>query len=250
MNELDEISKELKEINPVLAGINRINVFTVPLGYFDHLAEKITNFTLLNQEEPILKKGEEVLQVPQGYFDSISDSILSKIKRMEKETEGNEFQQSFPLLHSLKGKNVFSVPKNYFENLSTAITEKINKTPEDAKIISIGKKWWKYAAAAVITGAIAISSLQLFNGGNEAETYSYAYEIANQFKTPDQFEKGIASLSDDEIINYLETRGSILDNEALINGVDASELPSAFDYLLDENTLKNYLDKINAGNSN
>ena len=53
-------------------------------------------------------------------------------------------------------------------------------------------------------------------------------------------------LSDDDIIKYLEKNGNIMDNELLTNNTDVSEMPNQDDYLNDENTLNQYLDKIDA----
>ena len=247
MSGSNEISNELASISKVLQKVPRVNVFRVPDGYFDHLEERITTHTLMHRDEFLFEKGEELMKVPEGYFDSLSDLILSKIKAG---TEGNEKDElsNYPILSSLRGKNVFTVPDQYFEHLPGTIINKNISKPAQAKVVSMGAKWWRYAAAVIITGIIAFGSLQLFNNSAD-EPVSYAYEVAKQFNTPEQFEKGVASLSDEEIINYLESGGSILDNELLMTGTE-NELPSAFDYLLDENTLNNYLDLIDAGNSN
>jgi len=67
-----------------------------------------------------------------------------------------------------------------------------------------------------------------------------------QYKTEEALNAGIAKLSDDDIIKYLEKNGNIMDNELLLNNIDVSEMPSQSDYLTDENTLNTYLDKIDA----
>ena len=263
MNQSNEILKELQGISPMLAQMQKVNVFSIPDGYFNGLAEKITAYSLLNQNESLqhhLNHVEELdvppsgvrrlQQVPKGYFDSLSDIIFSKIKISEGESiDEEDFQKSFPLLYSLKNKNVFGVPENYFEKVSEEIIEKINHH-QPAKVISMSTKWWKYAVAAVVAGAIAFSSLQIFNGSSESDQIPTYVESSFKYKTPEQINDGIASLSDDEIIKYLEKNGSIMDNDLLIKEVDAKELPAAYDYLIDENTLNNYLDKIDAESNN
>ena len=64
---------------------------------------------------------------------------------------------------------------------------------------------------------------------------------SSQYKTAEQLNAGIASLSDDEIVNYLETTGNILDEETITKNLDTKELPDANDYLIDENTLNKFL---------
>ena len=156
------------------------------------------------------------------------------------------------MLYSLQGENVFTIPKGYFESFADDVLEKIK--PQPAKIVTMKKRksWWKYAAAAVVTGAIAITSLQIFNSSGNKFLASVSPDIkaSFQYKTEAQVDAGIAKLSDDEIIKYLENNGNVMDNEILINNTDVSEMPSQSDYLSDENTLNAYLDKIDAETSN
>ncbi len=213
----NDILKELQSISPVLASLERTNPFNVPAGYFDDLAEKIAAYTLLNNESPINFGKHETLRVPEGYFDSLSDQILAKIKNRSEETVTEEFDELSPLLLSLKDKNVFTVPEGYFENLNNDILNKINKKPAKVVSFSKAKSFWKYAAAAVITGAIAVSSLQIFNSSpdmkknNSVVTESSGLpgyiESSFQYKTPKQVNDGIAALSDDAIVDYLEKHG-------------------------------------------
>lgn len=265
MDKENEILKELEEISPTLCQIQKVNVFEVPENYFEELTEKLTLFTLLNVNEKsafIPEKNmtfSEMRDIPEGYFNSLSDRILSKIKNSEAQIEEEELINSFPVLYSLKGKNVFSIPPNYFQDLESIILNKINNKPE-AKVVSIQSKWWKYAAAAVVTGVIAVSSLFIFSDHSKVTVNTTAsvtstkipdyIQSSFKYKTPEQVDEGIASLSDDEIIRYLEKHGSIIDNDLLTKGVDVKELPSTNDYLTDENTLNDYLQKIDAKNAN
>ena len=119
--------------------------------------------------------------------------------------------------------------------------------------------WRKIAAAAVVTGIIAISSLQIFNNvSNQDNTKAVIIASSDfpdymkqsyQFKTEEQLDLGIAKLSEDDIIKYLEKNGNVMDNDLLLNNTDVNELPEEADYLTNENTLNSYLDKID-GKSN
>jgi len=143
----------------------------------------------------------------------------------------------------------FSVPDGYFEAFAGDVARKLK--PEPARVITMKKRasWWKYAAAAVISGTIAITSLQIFNGsakmGGKSRLPGYV-EASFQYKTEADLNAGIAKLADDDIIKYLEKNGNIMDNELLINDADVSGMPSEKDYLTDENTLNTYLNKIDA----
>ena len=241
MEKNTEILNELMEISPLLAEIPRVNIQSVPPGYFENLEERITIYSLLNQEETQNSPLKEGAGIPAGYFENLPDSILSKVKKIEEEEK-----EHYPVLDSLKNIEVFHVPEGYFDNLSDVILSKIHRN-EKAKVISItGKTWWKYMAAALIAGIILMSALYLFNiGGRNDSPYLAA---AKEYQTSTQLNKGIASLKDDDIIAYLETHGNITDNDVLLNNINTNGLPTEVDYLIDNNALNNYLDKINSEN--
>jgi uncharacterized protein YihD (DUF1040 family) len=126
-----EISKhilnELKELSPLLAGMQKVNVFRVPNGYFERLAEDI--LTGIQEEEnnflTTVPNYAAAQQVPRGYFESLADAILSKIKA--EESAGIELKTISPVLSNIQNKNVFTVPQGYFESLQDVILNKINQ---------------------------------------------------------------------------------------------------------------------------
>ena len=253
MNEENKILEELREISSILASVEKKNVFTVPENYFENLAEKISLHTFLHETKK--SQAENLQSVPAGYFDTLSSEILTKIKREEAENA-----EESTLLSSLKDKNVFTVPEGYFDNLSENIISKIDRPVSKVIPISSAKSWWKYAAAAVVTGAIAVSSLQIFYRSQDMTKNHTAVTQSSdlpdyiqssfQYKTAQQLDEGIASLSPDEIAKYLENNGNILDDEMLSNDVDPNALPSEIDYLSDENTLNKYLNSLNTSGAN
>ena len=252
MEKSTEILNELRTISPVLAEMEKVNVFMVPEGYFINLDEKIATTVFLQ-----IERKENFKKVPEGYFDSLSSKILSRIN--EEESAESEIKSISPALHYLKEEKVFTVPEGYFDDLSDQILNKINS--QNSKIVSFSsaRKWWKYAAAAVVAGIITIASLQIFktpnsNGGENLATASEnipAYvQLASKYKTPKQLDQGIASLTDDEIAKYLERNTTVLDDEALSKNTDTKELPTPDDYLIDDHALDNYLQKINVESAN
>ncbi|MGZ4048807.1 MAG: hypothetical protein ACXVNN_05545 [Bacteroidia bacterium] len=293
MKNSPEILNELMVISPLLAALEKVNVFSVPEGYFNELHSRITNYAILNNSSPVENINKRNLQeVPAGYFDSLSDSILAKVKAAYPESAKEEISNLSPLLYSLKRENIFTVPEGYFDNLSNLILAKLRTAnaesaeeeiknlspmlsglkgenvytvpegyfesfaeivtqklkPAPAKVITMEKRtsWLKYAAAAVVTGAIAVTSLQVFRGSSHNSNSSLPgyIQASFQYKTEADVNAGIAKLDDATIAKYLEKNGNVLDNELLINNTDVSEMPSESDYLKDENTLNEYLDKI------
>jgi len=129
MDKSNEILDELKGISPLLAGMEKINVYKVPEKYFDGLAERITIYAFLNQENRTDFNKNPGQQVPEKYFDTLSDQILSKIKKQTTESANKELQTLSSLLFSLKDKNVFTIPSGYFENVSNSIIQMLNRKP-------------------------------------------------------------------------------------------------------------------------
>ncbi len=238
-----EIFEELKSISPLLAGMEKNNVFSVPEEYFDILA-----VNLLKRINPNTESKADKLKVPEGYFENLSTTILSKIRSLN-DNPADELRSLSPLLYAIQNENVFEVPAGYFRNLQYEILDKVFIKPE-AKVVELKKRdsIWKYAVAAVVTVVIGLSSLIMFNTSKapviDKETklaVSASIKTAAQFKNTQQINTAIASLSDDEIIKYLERTGSDVDTEILVTGIDETELPAAKDYLLDDKTLDTYL---------
>ncbi len=221
-----EILQELNSISPLLAGMAKTNVFSVPEGYFDTLSINI--FKRLNSNTDIKL---DKLTVPEGYFENLSTSILNKIKELN-ESAADELRKLSPMLYSIQNENVFEVPAGYFRNLENDILDKVITKPQ-TKVVELKRRdsIWKYAAAAVVTCVIGLSSLMMFNTQQSTQ--------AN--KTSTAINAAVANLSDEEIIKYLEKTGTDVDNEALASGIDANALPESTDYMLDEETLDTYL---------
>ena len=255
--------KNCDNLSPILLNLRSENVFNIPIGYFDNLSDSIlTRVKEIYAETPEEElrnlssllyslKGENVFTIPAGYFNNLSDTILAKADAINSESTEEELRHLSPLLYSLKGENVFTVPAGYFESLAENVTEKL--IPASAKVVTMKKRtsWLKYAAAAIVTGIITVTSFQLFKRSphNSLASLPSYFKASYQYKTEAELNAGIAKLDDADIAKYLEKNGNVLDNELLINNTDESNLPSSTDYLNDDNTLNEYLDKIDAQNT-
>lgn len=253
--------EELRNLSPMLLSLKG-NVFSVPEGYFESFAEKVVK--KLNSGVANIQSADEelgslspllyglkanVFSVPEGYFESFADNLVQKLRTeiVDNQSASDELKELSPILMDLRSENVFTVPEGYFESFAENIVEKVK--PQPAKVVSMKRRslsWVRYAAAAVVTGAIAVSSLQIFSGSPDAANLPDNVKASFQYKTEADVNAGIAKLSDDDIIKFLEKNSNTMDEETLTNNTDVSEMPSQDDYLSDENTLNAYLDKIDA----
>ena len=172
MTDRNTILNELQGLGSTLAKINPQNLYQVPDGYFEGLANQILNrikameASSATEELEILSpllnniSREIPFTVPAGYFEELSENMMQVIREhADYQTSDEEIASLSPLLSSISKKSPYNVPDGYFENLSSRIGK--NK---DVKIISITKrKWYRVAVAAVFVGIIAIGGLLFTN---------------------------------------------------------------------------------------
>ncbi|MEO6230012.1 MAG: hypothetical protein ABJB11_02060 [Ferruginibacter sp.] len=123
METTKDIQDELMTLSPLLAGLDKVNVFSVPEGYFDSISNTVIACLDEAEGNGVFQKPAANLSVPEGYFENLADSILLKIKSAQ--TAVPEINELSPLLAGIDRKQVFEVPVGYFENNPKIIIEKI-----------------------------------------------------------------------------------------------------------------------------
>ncbi len=246
MIQKDNILQELNELNSTLATINRQNVYTVPAGYFDGLAAQVLNrikamdaanaMEELSHLSPTLSYTSKLVpyNVPEGYFDSLAERAIQAVRvsndYLQKESFGQtakeEIETLSPLLSGLKKEIPYSIPQGYFEELTKNISKEENKP--SAKIISLtSRKWFRYAAAAVVVGIIAITGFLVT--GNEKEPGVKALaKLSRDVKKMDETQKDKLMDFIDAGLNGQETvqanPGSKSEIKDLLQGISEEEL--------------------------
>lgn len=242
MENRTDILNELKELSATIAAMEKVNVFTVPEGYFEFLAADILMGIETENGSAI---ASPVGDVPAGYFDGLAGSILAKIKTQEVEDAATEIRALSPMLYSIQNEHVFEVPKDYFDALSTDVLNKIKTQPKVISMASRSRTFFKYAIAAAFTGMMALGVFK-FTGNSNNKIDLPAYVTAGlQVQDVD---RELASISDADIIKFLEVGGTDVKAAYVANSIDKNELPSQEDYLLDEKALDTYLNSINLDN--
>ncbi len=181
MTRKDNILQELQELNSVLATAAVQEVYSVPAGYFDGLAAQVLKRIKAMEAEnaveelallsPVLGNLSRQMpySVPAGYFEGLAGNAYQLAQgNNDQLTTKEELATLSPLLSGLKKEMPYSVPHGYFESLTQNIAAQENKPV--ARVLSFtSRKWFRYAAAAVITGMIVTAGF-LFLGGAEKET--------------------------------------------------------------------------------
>lgn len=233
MKSRETILNELKQISPLLAGIDPVNPYSVPYLYFEELEGKVKkaisaqddfqgafntkdNFSggfssddalpeILND----LKAGNS-MTVPAGYFDSFASNLLQKIKEDEagRKSETLNTKSVFDFKPaSQEPKPVFelkSVPQNpepvFDEKPGSGVFE-----TESAKIIKMAprrKVYFQWAAAAVTIGIIALAVF-LYTGNKQP-----ADNIAATTEIDDFSMETLESFVDGQTINLVPAMAS------------------------------------------
>ncbi|CAN5810418.1 hypothetical protein BH11BAC3_BH11BAC3_38710 [soil metagenome] len=251
---------EINELSPLLAGIDRKQVFEVPAGYFENnpgiINEKIA--TSVNAKEELRQLSRlllgvqhtNVFEVPTGYFENNPAIIIGKTGIPVEGKE--ELMQLSPLLAGIQHKNVLAVPTGYFEGLATEIIAKLKPEPTTGRVVKIGSRnlFIKFAAAAMLIGAIAFGIIKYTDKPGKAGTVETAAIVLDpsieqgKKMNDEQFAAALENLSATDISKYLEKHGDITDMAVLRNNLDETQLPSEEDYLLNDKALENYLNKL------
>ena len=219
----EEILNELNGLSPHIAGILKVNVFSVPVGYFEKLTVQILN-TAKQEEQAFINSGTITmpLQVPQGYFDTLSSTVLNRIKKLEEGRQDEEEISS--IINAIPKKNVYEVPVNYFENLAVQIIEKT--TVKTGKLVPFTKRnnFVKYAVAAGFIGAISFGAIKFINTGKPTAAINYTEVMKTNI------DGELAKISDDEIVNFLTTEGVDVDAAVAVtqmqDKIDTEEISS------------------------
>jgi hypothetical protein len=189
-----DIIQELNDLGSSLPTARPENVYSVPEGYFDAFADRVQTLIWLSS----LPK-EDPYKVPQGYFDDLADHIMDGIRNHpDYRTSREELAAISPLLESLNKRPVYAVPQGYFENFRIATTPEQHS---DSRVVPLSKRrWFRYAAAAVVTGIIALVGLTVYNNNKQTNTAA---------TTPlAKFEKEVKKIDDvrstDNLIEFMD----------------------------------------------
>jgi hypothetical protein len=199
----------------ILNNVQAINVYAVPEGYFNDLADGIMSSIHLEAGKQFAQQGPYT--IPDRYFEDLSSTILARLqaipgtKSSPVDTAANEF------LTTIGKGNVYEVPAHYFEQLPAQVISKVS-SPAQGKVVSlrtITRNWISYASAAAVAGIMVVGAF-MFTDNNQQPSSAYY----NGFKNID-VKKGVSDLSESEIDTYLTAHPSLFEIPAPTRSVEA-----------------------------
>jgi hypothetical protein len=200
MTQRDNILQELNELESTLANLSSHNIYTVPTGYFEGLAEQILNrikaLETDNASDELVFLSSTLTNIskeipyttPSGYFEELNEKAMHVIVQGNSQTAKEELETLSPLLSGLKKEMPFSVPDGYFDSL---------QTKQETKVVSItSRKWFRYAAAAMIVGVVATTAFLLLNNKQPSEKQILA-KVTREVNKMNEAEK-------DQLVDFLD----------------------------------------------
>ena len=193
-------------LSTLATDLSKQTPYATPAGYFNDLPEQILKRVKASESDnaadelaslsPLLSKISKQVPyaLPEGYFETLEKKLAITITGDKDQTATEELESISPLLSGLKKKTTYSVPEGYFENLQPAI-DKENPIRE-TKVISItSRKWFRYAAAALVIGFVATIGLLLLNKPNAIDPTEKSFAWV---------QKNMKKVSTDDINEFVE----------------------------------------------
>jgi hypothetical protein len=238
MTQRDNILQELRELQSSLVNAPVQNIYHVPGGYFEGLADQVLNRIKALEAEnaaeelgylsPLLNSlsKETPFTVPAGFFEGLAETVIESIKN-DLQTPAEELEKLSPLLSGLKKEMPFSVPQGYFERLTKTVN--IESAKPVTKVVSItAQKWFLYAAAAVVIGFVAITGFLLLNRNEPANTDPEAIVNKMMKKVSTEEIEEFTELADDGALAVIGTKNDeikeVNDIKELIKDIPDEEI--------------------------
>jgi hypothetical protein len=193
-----DIIQELSDLGSSLAALNSTNVYSIPNGYFEGFSNQVLAIIKNKDDLSLLSELPKVnpFQVPKDYFNGLEEKIMNAIRNHpDYQTSTEELQSISPLLSSLHKRPVYSVPEGYFENFNVPGEQKKNQP----KVISItSRKWFRYAAAAIVISAISLTGFFVYKNNQTDSAKRTIAKLQKDIKKIDDVKKT------DSLIDFME----------------------------------------------
>ena len=197
-----------------------------PSGMMEHIRDEATvsPFAELTKTVPF--------SMPAGYFEQLPAQVMDNIRKDEVR---EELAAISPLLASVPKSVPFSVPAGYFEQLDASVAAIASKPATVINLRPRRMMIYKWVAAACLIALASTSTLYFMRNNNYRETSTTpAVNLA---------EVNLSEVSDQEIIDYLQTHMDAFDKENLMGystEAESTPLPASTD--LSTEAIEHYLE--------
>jgi hypothetical protein len=225
----EEIQDELINISSLLADVPKAFPLSAPAGYFDQLSAQIFQKIAVQEEleniSPLLSGIDKTpsLSIPAAYFEQLPAQILQKIAVQD------ELESISPLVAGAPKEFPLSVPAGYFEQLTANVLAEV----KTAKVIPMRLTYLKWAVAACLIAMISAGTLFFMQNKQAAPA-------------PVSNDNSLADISDQAIVDYLQTHMDAFDKEELLGlaslNIETPTVPLPETSEMSAEAIQNYLD--------
>jgi hypothetical protein len=237
------------------------NPYTVPQGFFEEFAGKLLTRIKAGQHgdtreelsvlSPLLDRidKQHPFEAPAGYFNDLTGNVLSGVKAIE--FVNDELENLPSLINGLQDKPAYQAPEGYFDRFAGTVLAKLKEEQYGRAVVSPGRpatvisinrvgKVWKYAAAAVMAGLILTGGWLGFHNPGHPEPAA-----SNDLARSTDLSQGLAQVSDQEIVNYLDNQNiplaETMTNSTATLDINDADVKSILGNVSDDE-LKQYMD--------
>lgn len=223
MTQRDNILQELIGLESILASITPQNIYVVPDRYFEELANQVLSRIKAIEAKsvseelgylfPVLNTISKQVpySIPTGYFEELEEKILIAIRTHEDyQSPKEELEAISPFLSGLNKQMPYNVPDRYFEKINSDISYNKVSEPEIKVISLIHRRWFRYAAAAVVIGFISMIGL----------LFEYRPAVDPE-KSPDEWiAKNVKKVSADKLDDFIKLTNEESSSQETTTGKD------------------------------
>ena len=202
-----DITNELTEISPLVAGID-------PLP---------------------------TIEVPSVYFTDLSDRIISKLKN------NNESSINSNLLEKAGKANLYAVPNGYFDQLFENVLHKIKTEKPSARILSMPVLKWAVAACVVGLIGYSVYNRYFFSSKemDTNKEWNKSYALSKLIIQKNDFDATLNQLDDNTIISFLQENGHDVNAALLASLTETDKIDIVNEYFCDDENLNSMMNDLN-----
>lgn len=181
--------------------------FRAPEGYFAALPEQVMQRIRASEAVAVadilgtLPKASPLTAPAPGYFSQLGTQVMQRIHQEEAGTSLEEAREIDGILAGLPRNHPFTpAPPAYFETLGSQVMGRIRE--EGAKVVPMKPRrtWVKWAVAACTAGILATAGILRYGTGSNNTG-------------------PLAKVSDQELVDYLQSHNDDFDNDAIYASV-------------------------------
>ena len=211
--------KELQEIAPTLAKLDKAELYTVEQGYFEASYLRITdlvekeNATILHS---VPKQELYTAPVP-SYFETFSDRLMDKVHA---EDVAEELSYALPILAQVKKKELYKAPATYFASFPASITKLVSKEPSESPVAHWADTWNTLAEAILDLIARPRYSFAMASVVGMIVCIGLVVNNKSMLSDEDKIFSQMQQISDADLHHYVAKHRDEFDERILLNNIN------------------------------